>query len=306
MDSNDGWLKIDAGYTGFFRVNYHPRMWEELTSELYELDTTDPELSVEDRSGLLHDLFAFAQAPRDSPLFGPESVIQALTTVQYLSIAQELSYTPYYFALNGLNNLSPRLVNREHPDLFEDFMRDLLREVVLIVGWENDPAPAGHSRALLRSILMPAAIRYAIPEAIQTASELLREHLSTAATPLHPDVESSVWNGAGANDELFDILLELHLSGGTNANRALTALTYNRNPELIDRLLTLLVDGTVTPTTRILRDLASNNRGSRQITDHILDNWEFYCTRWCDTNEVNNLFEAAIGSFDTESERDDD
>ena len=61
MQAAGSWVKLNAGQTGVYRVNYPATMWEGLAAAAAQFSDGEPAISGPDLSGLVDDAFHLAQ-----------------------------------------------------------------------------------------------------------------------------------------------------------------------------------------------------------------------------------------------------
>eukprot|EP00897_Mesotaenium_endlicherianum_P006583 jgi/Mesen1/5953/ME000301S05088 len=117
-----GWLKLNSGQAGIYRVNYTPDMWQALARGVSSL-----ELPPTDRLGVLMDAFALAKA-------GVLRTSQALELAT--AFANETEYTVWSQLSADLGELESLLSVTEHLPLLEAVGSELYLPIASKVGWE--------------------------------------------------------------------------------------------------------------------------------------------------------------------------
>ncbi|MFB3060024.1 MAG: M1 family metallopeptidase, partial [Candidatus Binatia bacterium] len=149
-----GWVKVNKGQTGFYRVKYSPAMMTGLSRAVESM-----ELSPEDRLGLENDAFALARA-------GFLSTQHALNLA--VAYKKESDYTVWADLSSGLYELCDLLWEDPCYEKFEAFARDLYSGVAGRIGW-NKKAGESHLTTLLRSLVIGALGGYGDAKTIDEA-----------------------------------------------------------------------------------------------------------------------------------------
>lgn len=258
------WVKVNAGETGFFRVNYPPEEWDRLQAAVERL-----ELPATDRLGLQNDAFALTQAG-----FIPATrfllLAEAYKNEDDVSVWSDLA--------TNLRSLESLILDAPYHPQFEAFGRELFRSIAQRVGW--DPRPGeGHLDALLRSTVLGQLGGYGDEETIAEARRRFERYLDDPAS-LHPDIRGVVYNlVARAGDrETYDTLWDLERRAELHEERIrlLGGLTRFRQPELVRETLDRSLDPREVRSqdTPLIIVAAAGNRYGRDLT------WEFMKENW--------------------------
>eukprot|EP00741_Cyanophora_paradoxa_P021665 tig00000241_g20911.t1 len=137
--SKEGWVKLNAGQSGLYRVKYSDGLLKALVAPIRSLA-----LPAGDRLGLVMDVAAAAKA-RQVPTPLLLEVLQGYTEENEYAVWSELSGT--------LDELSLLLGEEPFYDKFEAFGRALFRPAYQRLGWEQRPSDS-HLTVLLRSIVL--------------------------------------------------------------------------------------------------------------------------------------------------------
>ncbi len=220
--AGDGWVKVNPGHTGFYRVMYEPGELARLAAA-----AAAGELSTADRLGLVDDAFALCRAGMTpAPDFldlagryaGEESQpVWATLTAHLASLDSLLEGEGFHGALRA-------------------WARELLGPVCGRVGWT--PAPGeGHLAALLRGDVLLAAGRFGDPGALAEARSRFDRDPSGVAADLRRVV--FVLAARTGDRATYDAMWEMHGAAGLQEEkvRLLTGLTQFPQPELVAETL---------------------------------------------------------------------
>jgi aminopeptidase N len=172
---DEGWIKLNAGQTGFYLVHYDDEWRRSL----------DPmKLPPPDRYGLIEDSTSLMRA-------GYMSVSEFLSLVGRYE--GEEDYNVWSQIAGGLGLLAEIFVGDPAVPKLEAWAQKLLRPILQEVGWEGNPSEP-HDRVLLRSTVLGAAVRFGDPE---TIGEGRRRFVSAAAPEsIAADLRSTVLTAA--------------------------------------------------------------------------------------------------------------
>jgi aminopeptidase N len=135
----EGWVKINAGQGGFYRVKYSPHLNHKLGEAI-----AANQISGRDRLGIVNDSFSLAQA-------GLIKLTQALDLVQHFS--DEEDYTVWSNISENLNIVSALFGQEEFHAQYKQQVLNLYQKIGEKLGWE---AKSGESdlTKLLRPIVL--------------------------------------------------------------------------------------------------------------------------------------------------------
>lgn len=187
-----GWIKLNAGQSGFYLVNYDDAGWAAVTKAL-------PSLGSEDRFGLQEDAYTLMRAGY-------------VKVPNYLRLAaaykNETNYHVYAGVAGGLAALADVFADDPAAAKLEAWARDMITPSLAKVGFV-EKAGEHHDVLLLRATLFGAGTRFADPEAVAQARagfEALRKDLGAVG----PNVRSTVLSGAARHGDILDGLIELY------------------------------------------------------------------------------------------------
>ena len=264
------WFKVNAGQTGFYRVNYAPDDWRRLAPAVQAL-----ELPATDRLGIQNDAYALSRAG-------------LLPVSRFLELAgayvNETDASVWSDLASNLRDIEQLIgIGELHP-AYQRFARGLFGPAARRIGWQPQPGE-GHLDSLLRSTVLSQAGSYEDPEMLRQASGLFGQFLSDAeAVP--PDLRGVVFSlAAQAGDAAtYDALWDLEARSPLQEEqiRLLLALARFRQPELLQRTL----ESSLTPRVRsqdtitVVAAVAANLRGRDLAWEFVKDHWGEFDRRY--------------------------
>ncbi len=262
--SAGGWIKVNAGGTGFYRVGYQEDELERLTAAVRA-----GELVASDRLTLLEDTYALARA-RHIPARNYLELAQAYTGDEDYSI-----WAAMVSQLAAIESLSR---GESYLERYQEFARGLTQTVANSVGW-NQPANEQHLRTLLRTVVLSAAGGFGDEDVLAEANERFTRFLEEESS-LRPDLRAVVYNLAAeqGDDEMFETMrrLEQEFDLQEERVRMQMALTQFRQPELLRRALEMALNQEqirVQDAPRILMGVGGNIRGLDLTWEFMKNNW---------------------------------
>ncbi|MBI4498852.1 MAG: M1 family metallopeptidase [Chloroflexi bacterium] len=259
-----GWVKVNGGQTGFYRVQYGDTGWDRLREAVRRLD-----LPAVDRLGLQNDAYALARAGY-APATRFLSLAEAYENEQDAIVWGDLSAN-----LNGLEVL---VLHEPFLPAFDAFARRLYQKIVQQVGWEARPGE-GHLDTLLRSTVLAQAGAFGDPAVLQEAQARFARYLQHPAS-LHPDLRGVVVALAAqqGDRDLYEAMWERARQTEFQEEklRFLRALTRFPQRDLLQTTLerSLSPDVRSQDTITIVVSVAANRRDGRALA------WEFVQANW--------------------------
>ena len=261
---SEGWVKVNSGQTGFYRVNYSPEDWTRLQGAVEAL-----ELPSIDRLGLQNDAYAMVRAG-------------FLPATQFLSLAEAYKaetdtsvWSDLATNLRGMENL---LYDEPCIDQYEGFARGLFERIAGQVGWDAG-ANEGHLDSLRRGIVLGQYGAYGDPGTIAEAKGRFDRFLSDPAS-LHPDLKGVVYGlvAQEGDESTYDTLWRLEREADLHEERMrlLGALTRFQSSELLQDMLERSLSSEVRSQDSVLVivSLAGNRHGKDLAWEFIKENWE--------------------------------
>ncbi|MEE9601018.1 MAG: ERAP1-like C-terminal domain-containing protein, partial [Thermoplasmata archaeon] len=264
------WAKVNAGQTGFYRVNYPPEEWERLRSAIEAL-----EMSATDRLGLQNDAYALTRGG-----FIPATLFLSITE----AYRNEKDATVWREVSNNLRAFETILADEAYLPQFYAFARRLYQPTAGRIGWDSRPSDK-HLDALLRSTVLGCLGSYEDSQTIREAVARFEAYLEDRAS-LHPDLRDVVLNLTGQEGDrsVYDTLWELEREATLNEEkvRLLMALTRPKREELLRETLERSLSEEVRSqdTVFVVAGVASNRHGRESAWEFIKDNWAEFDRRY--------------------------
>ncbi|MCZ6867497.1 MAG: M1 family metallopeptidase [Chloroflexi bacterium] len=268
--STDGWIKVNAGQTGFYRVNYSASEWDNLRTAVDSLH-----LPATDRLGLQNDAFALMRAGLLSPtLF--LSLAEGYRNETHASVWSDLAVNLATF--EGLILYEP------YHSQFQPFARDIFQKAAHRAGWDAK-AGEGHLDALLRTTVLGQIGSYGDRHTLEKAKARFDSFLKHPSS-LHPDLRDVVFGLTAQEGDggTFDTLLRLERQAELHEEkmRLLRAMSRFRREDLLRKTLELSLgpDVRTQDTVSLVTSVAANQRGRDMAWEFIKDNWPEFNRRF--------------------------
>src|SRR5436190_3189495 len=219
------WIKVNAGQSGFYRVNYPPEEWDRLRRAVEA-----GELGTEDRSGLQNDAHALMRAG-----YLPATTLLDLTA----AYRGEDDATGWRLIAESLHDVETLISDTRYLEKFDAFGRELLRRAGERSGWDPKPRE-GHLDALKRSTVLSRLGHHSYRPVLAEAGRRFARYLKEPST-LHPDLRGVVYNlvGQQADQATYETLWELQRKAALQEEqvRLLMALSHPRDKRLLQETL---------------------------------------------------------------------
>jgi puromycin-sensitive aminopeptidase len=282
------WVTVNAGRTGFYRVNYSADLWERFRPAI-----TSKMLPTADRLALVADAFALMRAGY-------------LPATQFLALAgayaQEREY-PVWSDLSGsLGWMANLLAGEPFAPQLNALARGLFSPIAAQMGWEPR-ADESHLDALLRGLVLHELGHYDDAATLSEARRRFGRYIQDAQT-VHPDLRSTVLNVAayGGDRSIYEALCEVNRKAALQEEklRALAALTHFQQRELLQDALELSLSPEVRSqdTIRVVAGVAANPHGRDAAWEFVQANWGEFDRRYGGGGFlIVRLIEAVTSSF---------
>jgi len=267
---SDGWIKLNWGQTGFYRVSYPPAILSRFAGAVQAL-----ELSPEDRLGLENDAFALARGG-------------LLPSHHALDLAAayggEVDYTVWADLSTGLDEMGSLLWGDGCYEDFEAFARELYGPVAGRLGWESR-AGESHLTTLLRSLVIGALGSYGDENTIDQAKRRFAR-LREDPKSLPPDLRFPVYRLSAeyGGDEAYQAVLDIFRKADLHEEklRCLRALGYSRSRNLLERTLELSLSPEVRSqdTPLAVGSVAVNGPGRELAWNFLRNHWSEFDRRY--------------------------
>ncbi len=265
------WFKVNAGQTGFYRVNYPPEEWERLSSAIQTRG-----LPAVDRLGLQSDAYALMRAG-----YVPATLYLSLTQ----AFADETDSTLWREISANLRSFEVLIADEAYLPEFQSYVRRLFRGPAERAGWDAPP-DEGHLDALMRGALLGRLGAVEDTATIREALSRFGTYLEDPAS-LSPDLRDVVYHIAGqeGGETIYETLWRLEREAGLNEEklRLLTAVTRPKTEELLQRSLdrSLLEEEVrIQDAVIMVVGVGANRHGRDLAWDFLRANWEEFDRRY--------------------------
>ncbi|TLZ78879.1 MAG: M1 family metallopeptidase [Methanobacteriota archaeon] len=219
------WIKVNAGQSGFYRVNYSQDEWGRLRRAV-----ASRELDAPDRIGLQNDAYAMTRA----------GYLPATTFLEFTSAyREEDDATAWRIIADSLQDFETWIADERYLDRLDAYGRDLFRAAGAQSGW--DPRTGeGHLDTLKRTTVLGRLGHYAERPVLDEASRRFARSLQDPAS-LHPDLRGLVYGlvAEEADEATYETLWDLERKAALQEEqvRLLVALTRPRDKQLLQETL---------------------------------------------------------------------
>jgi len=262
LSEGSGFLKLNPGQTGFYRVRYSPELLDRL-----RLAVREDRLGDTDSLGMLDDAFSFVRS----------GDLRAQDVLEMLPDFRARKDFNLWLTVGGILGSVENLLGPEKSaGAFHTFCRDLYRDVWARLGWEPQSSDS-HSDVLLRSLVIGRLGHVGEGSVAEEATRRFTAFSSGAA--LDPNLRSAVFGIAAEHGDAatWNRLRALYQKTDHQEEkvRLLRAFTRFRDPKIIREILLFSLSGQVRPQDAyvILAGFGSNGR-ARGIA------WRFIKTQW--------------------------
>ncbi|XP_028894176.1 glutamyl aminopeptidase isoform X3 [Zeugodacus cucurbitae] len=260
------WIKINKNQVGYYRVNYAPEQWQELTNALIN---ARGQFSNADRAHLINDVFTLADASQ------LEYSI-ALNLALYLE--KELDYVPWSVASSRLSDIRSLLY---YTDSYRDFVvfgRKLLAQAYSMVTWN---VSEDHLDNLLRVSILSLAGRFEYKPMLSEAATRFTAWLSSPSVRPDPDIRSAVYYygmQSVGNEESWNQVWELFINeqDAQEKVKLMEALAAVNSPWILQRYINLAWNESYVRGQdyfTCLTYISRNRIGQSLVWDYVRENW---------------------------------
>ena len=264
------WFKVNAGQTGFYRVNLSARDWDALIPAVRSRALSDT-----DRLGLQNDAYALSRGGY-------------LPISQFLALAEgyrdETDASVWRDLAGNLGDLDTLLSDEPCYPAFKLLCQGLFSPLAARMGWEAKPGD-GHLDAILRSVALGQAGYYDDPAVLAEARRRFDAYLEDPST-LAPDLRGVVFSLTAQQGDTatYNRMWELQRSAESQEEqvRLLISLTRIPDPELISDMLkrSLTEDVRSQDTVSVVGAVSANPKGKAPAWDFLKDNWDTFMERY--------------------------
>ena len=197
---SDGWLQLNPGSVGVYRVQYSGGLRTALQQGL-----ATGQLGPRDRFGLQSDLFALARAGAVS-----SADVLRFTVAGYRN---DTNFTVWQSLCSNLADIAVLVQHTDQLDAWKAFKLELLDALWQRLGWEDGVTKKdalAHNDSLLRALMLSQLGSANHPTVVQESLRRLRAHASGQEI-LKADIRAPVYATAQRHGdmEVFEILVKV-------------------------------------------------------------------------------------------------
>ena len=292
---SDDWYKVNAGQTGFYRVNYTSDDWERLAPAI-----STQQLPATDRLGIQNDAYALSRAG-------------LLPITQFLELAGsyegETDASVWSDLASNLRDIEQLIAGEPVHPAYQRFGRELFGPVARRIGW-TPRSGEGHLDSLLRSTVLGQSGSYNNEETLAHAGDLFRQYLENREA-VHPDLRGIVFSLAAQGgdrttyDQLWD--LEERTSMQEEKIRLLLAMSRFQDVGLLNDTLDSALSSRVRSqdTITVVAGVAANPMGRLPAWEFVKSNWAEFDRRYGGGGFGLMRLVSIVNSFTTDEQRAD-
>ncbi|CCK68923.1 arginine/alanine aminopeptidase KNAG_0B04890 [Huiozyma naganishii CBS 8797] len=261
----DNFFKMNADQAGFFITSYSNERWDTLGKQHHLL-------SVEDRVGLVADVKTLSSS-------GYTSSISFLNLVENWKDLED-SFVVWQQIANSFSALQTAWIfeNDSIKNGLNKFLNGLVSDKINALGWDFDKSD-DYALQQLKVTLFSTACSSKDPKAVSSAIRMFEEYASkNIAIPvlIKPAVFSTIATSAGTVEN-YDRLFSIYQNPANMDEKlaALKSLGQFNDPQLIQRTLSYLLDGTV-----LNQDICTPMVGLRSHKEGIEALWKWAKENW--------------------------
>ena len=291
----EDWYKVNAGQTGFYRVNYTGEDWQRLAPAVGAR-----ELPATDRLGIQNDAYALSRAG-------------LLPITQFLELAGsysgETDASVWSDLASNLRDIEQLIAGEPVHPTYQRFGRELFGPAARRAGWTPHPED-GHLDSLLRSTVLGQSGSYQDEETLGQAGDLFRQYLENPDA-VHPDLRGVVFSLAAqagdrtTYDQLWDLEERTNLQ--EEKIRLLLATSRFQDVGLLNETLERALSSRVRSqdTITVVGSVAANPRGRQPAWEFVKNNWGEFDRRYGGGGFGLMRLVSICSSFTTDEQRAD-
>ncbi len=291
----EDWYKVNAGQTGFYRVNYAGEDWKRLAPAVGAR-----ELPATDRLGIQNDAYALSRAG-------------LLPITQFLELAGsysgETDASVWSDLASNLRDIEQLIAGEPVHPAYQGFGRELFGPAARRAGWTPRPED-GHLDSLLRSTVLGQSGSYNDEETLAQAGDLFRQYLENPDA-VHPDLRGVVFSLAAqaGNRTTYDQLWELEERTSLQEEKIRLLLAMSRFQDV--GLLNETLERALSPRVRsqdtitVVGGVAANPRGRQPAWEFVKNNWAEFDRRYGGGGFGLMRLVSICSSFTTDEQRAD-
>ncbi len=282
-------LKINAGESGFYRVDYPSQMLQALHKFI-----KNKQLPPIDRLGIIRDAFAMAESGN-------------LPTEQVLNLVSryknETDYTVWVELTAGLQTLNNLLFGTPVYGRYKNFCQTLYINIVNKLGWQVNLAEA-HTKSLLRSLILHSAGSFGHKPTITEAQKLFTRWMKSNQ-PVPANLRGVVYNLVAENGDTKEhkFLINKYISENLHEekNRLGRALGQFRQQNLLKKTLKFALSPHVRiqDTAGLFNAVWANPFGKQLVFAFTKQNWKILLERYPSSGHMLSRFIKPMSYFST-------
>ncbi len=284
------WVKLNAGQTGFYRVQYSLQEWTILRSAVQ-----NKKLAAIDRLGLEDDAYALVRGGY-SPATQFLSLAEAYKGEDDVSVWRDLT--------SSLHGIETIVADQLYLEKYRTFAGGLFKDAAKRVGWDAKRGE-GHMDSLLRSTILSQAGYYSDPSVVKEAAVRFTGFVKNPSS-LHPDLRGLVYGTVAqhGSEKTYNTLWELHNKAETSEerNRFLISLARFHDRELLAETLERAMGKEVRlqDSVTAIGAVAGNLKGRDLAWDFVRKNWKELDRRYGRGGFAITRLVSITGAFTTE------
>ena len=191
----NGWLKINPGFCGFYRVNYDDQLLSRLITAI-----ENKQLDCFDRLNIINDVSAMV-------LTGRVSIIKYFDLLKYFKNEKELPV--WQDIIENMYEIEMVMWNDDRAfEKFIQFKRDLFSDIMAHVGMEAKQGES-HLDASLRTLLIPASDDKQVNK---KCMEIMKSYFEKSEK-INPEIRAAVYEVyvSQGGFEAFNNMVHLHM-----------------------------------------------------------------------------------------------
>lgn len=197
--TEEDWVVVNIQETGFYRVNYDDKLWEQIVAKLKTDKFTD--IHEFNRAQLVDDVLNLARA-------NIQKYQAVFTLLEYMK--NETSFVPWASASSGLRYLQRQLLGTKSYDHFNHFVKDMVAPLYEKLGSHDKEDKEKLADKHARTIAIDWACRTGDETCIKDTQDRVRKVIDDPTQEIEPDVRYIVYcNGLReATDEDYEAILK--------------------------------------------------------------------------------------------------
>ncbi|XP_065075493.1 aminopeptidase A-like isoform X2 [Ochlerotatus camptorhynchus] len=267
------WIKLNHNQVGYYRVNYPDNLWQTFGELLVENVTS---FSIGDRTGLLNDAFALADASH-------LRYDLALGLTKFL--VHDTEYVLWAAASSKMKTIRNLIYDYPSYDDIILYVRKLVEQAYTAVGWEVTGDDLMKNR--LRTTVLDLACSFGHEDCLSKAYTHFRDWLDNDVD-IHPDIRTVVYyygiqRSANITDwEKVKDRFRAEIDANEKA-KLMSALAAFPDAKVLRRLLDDAWDNQLVREQdhlTCIQNVAANKHGEQVAWDHVRLNWERLIDRY--------------------------